>query len=171
MPPDDTVVITTAPRWDSATLSRVERALAHYVGPMAKRMVAEAARQSPDAESLYHSLARSLQTTADRSAFLRALGEGARLEPTLGGAAASGRTPAPPTQRGHIAIPAEAVAAAQAALAQVMGPIARVLARQAAEQAASPEDFIERLCASVARADQAALLRRRLRAEVEPKLR
>ena len=161
-------------RWDPRTLARVERALAPYVGPMARVVVADAARQSPDAETLYQTLARSLQTTADRSAFLRSLAGGTRLEPTLGGPPTAGPpTAAPPTGGtiGVAAIPAEAITAAQAALAQFMGPIARVLVRQAAQQATSPGDFIDRVCAHLARPEETAALRRRLRAEVEPRLR
>jgi serine/threonine-protein kinase len=68
-------------------------------------------------------------------------------------------------------VPAEAVAAAQAALAFFVGPIARVLVRDAAAQARSGRDFIERLCAHVPKPDEQASLRRRLRAEVEGLLR
>ena len=159
-------------RWDPRTLARVERALAQYVGPMARVVVAEAARQSPDVETLYQALARSLQTTADRSAFLRSLATGTRLEPTLG-PTSTGTAPAPtsPIASASAAIPAAAVTAAQTALAQFMGPIARVLVRQAAEQATSPTDFIDRLCAHLAKPEETAALRRRLRAEVEPRLR
>ncbi len=166
--------------WDPATLQRVERALAQYVGPMARVMVAQAARQAATAEELFQALAHGLQSAADRSAFLRSLG-GARVEPradaTHGpGTTTGGRGRIEPTLSGEPtmgtgAIPAEALAAAQAALAQFMGPIARVLARQAAAQATSPRDFFERLCAHLAKPEETAALRRRLRAEVEPKLR
>ncbi len=171
--PDDTLLAGTG-RWDPRTLARVERALAQYVGPMARVMVAEAARASGDAETLYQALAGSLQGSADRSAFLRSLAGGGRLEPTLSGPpTAASATPAPTagTASGSGAIPPEAVAAAQAALTQFMGPIARVLVRQAAQQATSPAEFIDRLCAHLAKPEETAALRRRLRAEVEPRLR
>jgi hypothetical protein len=63
------------------------------------------------------------------------------------------------------------MAAAQAALTFFIGPIARVLVRKAAAEARSGTDFIVRLCAHVPKPDEAQALRRRLRAEVEPKLR
>ncbi len=172
-----------AGRWDPALLARVERALAQHVGPVARRMVSEAAAAETTAEGLYQALARSLRSTTDRSAFLRALG-GARLEPTLAGARPTPSHPgtagslgvvaAPrtmPTATTMTTMPPAALAAAQAALAQFIGPMARLLARQAAEQATSPGDFIERLCAHLPRPEESAALRRRLRAEVEPKLR
>jgi hypothetical protein len=74
------------------------------------------------------------------------------------------------TLGGPAQIPPEAVIAAQAALVVHVGPIARVLTRDAAAQAASSRDFIDRLCAHVTKLDELATLRRRLRAEVEPKL-
>jgi serine/threonine-protein kinase len=86
-----------------------------------------------------------------------------------GGAVPGGAVPGGAVPNG--AVPAEAVAAAQAALAFFVGPIARVLVRDAAAQARSGRDFIERLCAHVPKPDEQALLRRRLRAEVEGLLR
>jgi hypothetical protein len=67
-------------------------------------------------------------------------------------------------------IPPAATAAAQAALVVYVGPIARVLVRDAAAQASSGRNFIDRLCAHVTKPDERAALQRRLRAEVEPKL-
>ncbi len=158
---------TQATRWDPATLQRVERALAQYVGPMARVAVAQAAREATNADELYRTLAKSLQDAADRSAFLRTLGSG-RVEPTLGP-----RTRVEPTVTQTLAsgtIPPEAVAAAQSALAFFVGPIARVLVRQAAAQATSSRDFIDRVCAHVSKPGEDATLRRRLRADVEPRL-
>jgi serine/threonine-protein kinase len=169
-------------RWDPRVLARVERALAQYVGPMARLVVAQAARESATADELYAALARSLHTTADRSAFLRALGTG-RAEPTLGSRTASGGTdtggmgtgPGTGTGSGTATgaglIPADALAAAQALLAQYVGPMARVLARQAAQAAVSPQDFFDRLCATLTKPEESTALRRRLRTDVEPKLR
>jgi serine/threonine-protein kinase len=154
-------------QWDPSLLQRVERALAQYVGPMARVVVAQAARESATTEQFYQTLAGNLQQSADRSAFLRALG-GMRVEPSL-----AARTPGGQTAPGTAAsapggpIGAEELAAAQSALAFFVGPIARVLVRRAASEAASSEDFVERLCVHVTRPDEAATLRRRLRAEAK----
>ena len=76
----------------------------------------------------------------------------------------------PPRTFGPGSIPPAATAAAQAALVQYVGPIARVLVRDATAQATSRRDFIDRLCAQVTKPDERAALQRRLRADVEPKL-
>ena len=161
-------------RWDPALLQRIERALAAHVGPMARVMLREAARTSATAEELVQALARSLSTTADRTQFLRAL-RADRVEPTLG-EPTLGRETASPMARTlsgaqAVAISGPAVDAAQAALVVHVGPMARVLARKAAAEAKSPRDFIERLCAHVPKQEDNNVLRRRLQADVEPKLR
>jgi serine/threonine-protein kinase len=172
-------------RWDPQVLDRIERTLAAYAGPVARVMVREAARASTTADELVQALAQRLATASDRSQFLRAVttagtgsGQGSLAATVLGQAAPPsffsgqttiGRTLVPGAPGAPIA-PA-AIEAAQAALAVFVGPMARVFARKAAAEAASPGDFIERLCAHVAKPDDNKALRRKLQAEVEPKLR
>ena len=177
--PDEQATVIFSARsaraWDPGFLQQVERQLAPFTGPMARLTVMRAAADSANTEELYTSIARGLASAADRTMFLRAVGSG-RVEPTLDRGRSADRTPAqttssrPPTLAAAKPIPAEAVAAAQAALVVHTGPIARVLVREAAAQAASGKDFIERLCAHVTKPDELAVLRRRLRSEVEPKL-
>ena len=166
--------------WDRSLLQRVELQLARFVGPMARVMVARTAQQAASPDELYATLARALPNPADRSVFLRAVGSG-RVEPTVGGARTS-QTVAPRTITPRTLSPAavtfsspadispEAAAAAQSVLLTYVGPIARVLVREASAQAVSNRDFVDRLCAHVTKPDELATLRRRLRAEVEPKL-
>ena len=181
--------------WDPALLQKVERQLAVHVGPMARRAVTQAAQDATSPQELFATLARSLPNAADRSAFLRAIG-GARVEPSLTGGGrtspgltttgltttgltSAGLTTAArtgPGASGHTlapsgGIPADAVTAAQSVLAFFVGPIARVLVRDAAAQAASPRDFVDRLCAHVSKPEEQTALRRRLRAEVETRMR
>jgi serine/threonine-protein kinase len=184
--PQATVVVTAVPRepqpaptvarhWDPALLQRVERVLAQSMGPVARMMVAKAAAESADLDGLYSRLAQGVRSAADRSAFLRSLG-GARVEPSLTVSRTTSRAPSmtvpPPaaTVGGPVSFSPEALKAAQATVAFYLGPIARVLVQKAAAQARSPRDFTEALCAHVTKPDDAAALRRRLRAEVEPKL-
>lgn len=101
---------------------------------------------------------------------------GRRVDPSLGGRhlteTAASRPTIPPaaTAGAALTIPADAAAAAQAALVVHVGPIARMLVRDAVAQATSGKDFIERLCAHVTRPDELLVFRRRLYSEVEPKL-
>ncbi len=162
---------TMGRRWDPALLQRLERQLTQYLGPIARVTVARAADRSADPEQLYATIADSLRNTADRSAFLKGIG-GTRAGQTLAGTHRLTETAArPPTLPGQAApIPPEAVTAAQVVLTRFVGPIARMLVRDAAAQAQSGRDFLDRLASHVTRPDEVADLRRRLRAEVEPKL-
>jgi serine/threonine-protein kinase len=186
-----TVVMTprvpapTARTWDPALLQRVEQELARFVGPMARLIVTRTAHQAEDTAALVATLARTLPSASDRSQFLRAVG-GGRVEPSIGGRAEGPRTtagtltpraagetlaPKPATPAGGVVISPEASAAAQAALVQYVGPMARLLVREAESKATSGRQFIDLLCAHVTKPGELAELRRRLRAEVEPKLR
>jgi serine/threonine-protein kinase len=153
--------------FDPSFLQRIESQLARFVGPMARRMVTRAAQQAEDPNDLFAALSRELPSPADRSLFLRLVG-GGRVEPSLGG---RGRTAAPATApartvaRDDSRISPEAAAAAQAALVVFVGPVARVLVRNAAAQATSAGDFIDRLCAHVSEPGERVALHRRLRAE------
>ena len=215
------VMVSQRPKpaaFDPSFLQRVELHLARFVGPIARTMVTQAARQAGSSGDLYALLARDLPDAANRSLFLRLVG-GGRVEPSLGGREWPGQTMAPRTMApqtmapqtgapqtmapqtgapqtmgpgpvapqtippqtippqtipprtfGAGSIPPAATAAAQAALVQYVGPIARLLVRDAAALATSRRDFIDRLCAQVTKPDERAALQRRLRAEVEPKL-
>ncbi len=170
-----------AQSWDPALLHRLEQQLARFLGPMARVIVNRAAQDAQNPQDLFATLAQSLPDAADRSQFLRAVG-GGRVEPSLGSGrtgfqtinrtAATSATQARPlrTLSGPVSVSPEAATAAQAALVQFVGPIARVLVRDAAAQATTGRDFIERLCAHVTKPDDLNALRRQLRAEVEPKL-
>ncbi|MFL5281466.1 MAG: serine/threonine-protein kinase [Rhodopila sp.] len=182
----------TAPAsaFDSNWLRSVERELASYHGPMARLLVTRAAQASATQDALLATLAEHLPNPADRTRFLRTAGTGHGQGSAYGsrglgsqGSARGGTGPGTGQRslgtRNHSDASArhpfhgvsnEAAAAAQAALVQHVGPIARVLVRQAADQANSARDFIELLCAHVTKPGQQAILRRRLAAEVEPKL-
>jgi eukaryotic-like serine/threonine-protein kinase len=188
-----------ATHWDPTLLRLAERELARFLGPMARVQVARASQAAGAPEDLFGTLAGLLPDQADRSRFLRAVGAGrggpnqsaagsiggtasrgsgsvgsvrstgpgsATGAPSLGSAGRPGGT----ASQSFAGIADAAAAAAQAALVQYVGPIARVLVREDAAQAVSARDFIERLCAHVTKPDQQAALRRRLAAEVEPKL-
>lgn len=181
--PQATVVVTTRTAGggiDPSILAQAERQLVQFVGPMARAMVARAGQNAANPNDLYASLAHELPTAAERSRFLRAVG-GGRIEPrigepSLGGRTRSGQTASPrtapgitpsqtPTVSGGVISP-DAAAAAQAALVVHVGPIARLLVRDAVARAASIADFIDRVCAHVDKPEERVRLQRRLRAEI-----
>jgi serine/threonine-protein kinase len=145
--------------WDPAELSRIERALATHVGPMARVMVREAARNCSDATSLASAVSRHIPEDAKRQQFIDSARGGSRI------------TPAPPTSAAQATasvaatVPHEAAAAdplteafrAQAlqVVTRKMGPIARVLVRRAADAAGGSQSrFMQLLLDALPEADR-----------------
>jgi class 3 adenylate cyclase len=137
------------PRFDPGFLARVTSALAREIGPVAKVLVRKAADRATDARSLCEALAQGIPE-AGRPAFLAGLAD----------AASALAPPAPDVHREEPAadapaperaaeIPADTVARAERLLSRQIGPLARLLVREAARQAKGPRDFFERLATHI----------------------
>lgn len=138
-------VTVGAPTWDAALLSRVERLLQPHLGPAAAAVVRDASRRSSNLPSLVSRIAGESLGREARTAFL------------AGAQRLTGVAPPPPTRRVAVPPPPPPPAAvpvlggtpmdpkwvddATRVLARRMGPIARVMARRAAEAATSREQF------------------------------
>ncbi|MDP9125665.1 MAG: hypothetical protein M3N82_13870, partial [Pseudomonadota bacterium] len=144
--------------WDPAELSRIERALATHVGPMARVMVREAARSHADADSLTTAVARHIQEEGKRRQFLDAArAGGSHITPIP--------SPSPMSSRAtSVSQPAEAPAdpltdafktQALAAVTRKMGPIARVMVKRAGDAAGGNKArFIQLLLEALPEADR-----------------
>jgi eukaryotic-like serine/threonine-protein kinase len=141
----------TASGWDVDELTRLEKRLAHFVGPVAKVMVRRAASNTNDIVSMTLWLAGKINGPEDRDKFLRGAGVVAMPKKHLAhrasdqetiqpGAAA---TPARPARQ----LTAEDINRATQLLAARVGPIAPVLAKRAAKPGCSREQFIAALAA------------------------
>jgi serine/threonine protein kinase len=125
--------------WQDESLRTVEKQLASFVGSLAKILVKKAASRTTDVEELYSILSASLESEADREAFL------ARKVDLYKGSAKV-LSPREPLQSGLTAplnpgsldelTPAAITHAAQL-LARHVGPLAGVLAKRAAPRADS----------------------------------
>jgi serine/threonine protein kinase len=127
--------------WDPAELSRIERALATHVGPMARVMVREAARSHADADSLTNAVARHITEDGKRRQFMDATRHvgGSHVTP-VPSPMSSGATPHPhPPATASAATPDplsdDFKAHVLAIVTRKMGPIARVVVKRAAEAA------------------------------------
>jgi serine/threonine protein kinase len=126
--------------WQDDSLRMVEKQLASFVGSLARILVKKAASRTTDAEELYSMLATSLESEADREAFL------ARKVDLHKGFPKShvSREPLPtegftaPLKTGsQVELTSAAVDRAAHLLARHVGPIAGVLAKRAAQRADS----------------------------------
>lgn len=149
--------LTAAPAtplpFEAEVLARIERSLTQVVGPMARVLVRQAARSSGSLEALCSELADHVEAGAAREAFLGRCRACADATP-LTGLAPAPRTPATglPAQRSGAATATAPPALGEALLVHTeselsrrIGPLARILVRQAARGATSPADLVARL--------------------------
>jgi predicted Ser/Thr protein kinase len=176
---------TSGGGWDEGALSTLERALASFVGPLAKLLVKQAAAQSGDYDTLVEAVAQHLHSADERSRFMAklnqqgtsgtgsqggSLGGRASVSPSvsggsvggkgsLGSAASGGASQASSTSgSGMRAVTPAFVAHAQRVLTLQMGPMAKVVVKKAESQSADLAQFIELLLAhSADGVDRAAL--------------
>ncbi len=156
--------------WDAGMLTTLERALASFVGPLAKVLVKQAAAKSGDYNTLVGAVAQHLQTDEERAQFMAKLIKtgtmGSMVTPRTGtgasGVSAAGTSPSMGQAGGtgpsgasgaagtggslsQQALTPEFVAHATRVLASHMGPLAKVIVRKAEAQAGNARHFVELL--------------------------
>ena len=125
----------TEPRLDADTLQALEHKLTGYVGPIARILVRTTSGRSRSVADLCSQLALSIADSAEREQFRREVDLLIRSRtPVADGAAPPGARPA---RSGRL--PEHELERVQEALAQYVGPIARVLVRRATADASSVE--------------------------------
>ena len=158
-------------------LTTVEKQLAHYVGPLAKVYVRKAAAHTSNFEELYSILATNIDDPQERRRFIagsHATDPGARNAQTGGHGSVRGGGPgrevsAPSSDRARAtgsraptsSLPLEQafIDATTSRLAVYLGPIARVVAKRAAAQAKSQEEFVQIVAGYIGTQDRHAFLR------------
>jgi len=159
--------------WDDATLTTVERQLARFVGPMAKVLVRQAAAQCANVDEMYAILATNIVDSTTRQRFVaepHATGTGLASVRTGGQPHASGgRTTSVSQDRSgartpHTRLPLRPLDQAfidetTMRLAVFLGPIARIVTKKAAQQAKSPEEFVQIVASHIGTQDRHAFLR------------
>ena len=125
----------TEPRLDADTLQALEHKLTDYVGPIARILVRTTSGRSRSVADLCSQLALSIADSAEREQFRREVDLLIRSRtPVADGAAPPGVRPARSER-----LPEHELERVQEALAQYVGPIARVLVRRATADASSVE--------------------------------
>jgi class 3 adenylate cyclase len=150
-----------AAQFDAALLGRLTTALVREIGPVAKLLVRRAAERAPDAATLCQTLADSVPAS-HRDSFLASLADvtrGRAGDPAdvSGAPRTTGRGPAGPhgvqTEGLGGEIGPDLLARAEQLLARHIGPLARILVREAAQHAVSPRDLFERLALHIDNAE------------------
>ena len=149
------------PGWDPVLLAHTERALVETLGPMARLLVRKTAQQVGSPAELTQQLAAAIPGEPERLAFQR------RMRAIVGG-----------TLTGMGTVQGSSVVGSQVSvsmgpfdqdfletvrrdLAAYLGPIAKVLVKQAAGKAGTPQELYQRLAEQIpTAADRAAFLKR-----------
>jgi serine/threonine-protein kinase len=146
--------VTVPPGWNNEELTRVEHALASFVGPVAKVLVRMAAKHAGDLAALTSALTAHLTDEQDRQRFLaKAIQPGtARTHASTGGSATARtvptRAPTPaPAPSGTMAPPLSPadVAHGLKVLTSHIGPIAAIVVKKASAKAPTQEQFFQML--------------------------
>ncbi len=133
----------------ASDLAEAERGLAKRIGPLAGVLVNRAAQSAKTRGDFYQTIAVAIPDGADRTDFL------AEFSDRIPQVTERGETPSSSPESpitGQAPVGAAALAAAESRLANVIGPLAGVLVRQAANEAQSLEDLYARLAVHIAKA-------------------
>ena len=163
------------PGWDDTILQTVERQLARILGPMARVIVRKAAAKTGDTAELYTLTAESIADVEERRKFLAAL-TGAPSPSTTGSGMSStqpisvrkgraGQT-APPQARSMSGmtrplapLDQEFVDQTTSRLAIYLGPVARIVAKKAAQKAGTQQEFVHLVAGHLGAQERGAFLR------------
>jgi len=152
--------------FDDAVLTTAERRIVRFVGPLARVFVRQAAAQAHDNRELYGLLAEHIDDPVERARFADlAAGEASGTRAAATAAARSGSRA--PTTAGSVPTRTRAsrpldqafIDHATARLAVYMGPIARVVARKAAQQTRDADEFVRLLADNLGTQDRNAFVR------------
>ena len=155
-----------APVWDDTTLHTIERQLADLVGPMARVMVKKAAAKSRDTSELYTLLSESISDPEVRKKFVAGMSGTTGERSATGSQTGTGVRSTLPPQLRSLSGGAEALAPLDpdfveqtiSRLAVYLGPIAKIVARKAAQQAANRQEFVQRIAGHLGAQERGAFL-------------
>ncbi|HKN09541.1 MAG TPA: serine/threonine-protein kinase [Pseudomonadota bacterium] len=155
-----------APVWDDTTLHTIERQLADLVGPMARVMVKKAAAKSRDTVELYTLLSESISDPEVRKKFASGMTSATAERPASNQTGTGVRHTLAPQLR-SLGGGAEAqapldpvfVEETTSRLAVYLGPIAKIVTRKAAADAANRQEFVQRVADHLGAQERGAFLR------------
>ena len=170
-PAVDRTTIPETSAFDDIALDTIERQLTRLIGPIARRVVRDAARRHDTLETLCEAVASTIGTDADRARFLVDVRGGSAVrtggsaemsavgKPTVARQASPATGPAP-----RSVLTADQIERASQALTRILGPIAKVLVRRAVPRTGLGDGVVERAWrhTSIARMTGQLSLRRRL---------
>ncbi|HEX4782444.1 MAG TPA: serine/threonine-protein kinase [Usitatibacter sp.] len=133
---------------DPAALAEIERSLSRHVGPLAGVLVKRTQGESATLEDFFRALAENIPDRDEQKVFLKKM---ALVKPAAGTGTSARTVPtaaAPATAARPVFSP-ETLSAAEKRLASYVGPLARVLIRQAAESSGNIKELYAQLATHI----------------------
>ena len=146
--------VRTAPALsiDPAALEEIERSLSRHVGPLAGVLVRRTQAESGSVEDFFRALAESIPDRDEQKAFLKKM---SLVKPKVESTVPSKAAPAAPAAApARSAFTPEVLSTAEKRLAQYVGPLARVLIRQAAESSGNLKELYAQLATHIDSEDE-----------------
>jgi len=132
---------------DPAALEEIERSLSRHVGPLAGVLVKRTQAASGSVEEFFRTLAESIPDRDEQKAFLKKM---ALVKPKVEATSPGKTVPAAPAAApARAAFTPEVLSTAERRLAQYVGPLARVLIRQAAESTGNLKELYAQLATHI----------------------
>ena len=151
-------VSTDLTQWDAAVLAPLQTAMTHFMGPMAKILVRQAAKKCNELPALIALLVQDIPNADDQTRFLAMLqrdaapGTHGSYTPTR--LTSVGLSPPAPA----VALSPAVVERAHIVMVKQMGPIAKIIVKKAAAKATSAAHFVELLAQELPDGPQRHLL-------------
>jgi len=163
------------PAWDDTILQTIERQLARILGPMAKVIVRKAASKTSDTQELYALAAESISDVDERKRFMTLVTGEKRVSATGGSPTGTqplsvrkgkaGQTSPPQSRslsgmtRPLAPLDQEFVDQTTSRLAIYLGPVARIVAKKAAQKAGTQQEFVQLVAGHLGAQERGAFLR------------
>ncbi len=137
------------------SLAEIERSLSRHMGPMAGVLIQRGHAQAKSVEEFFRLLADNIPDDAEQAAFLKKM----RTVKTVAGADAAatmvpGKAPLGKAAAATAQFPPEVLAQAERALASYVGPLARLLIKDAASKSGNLKDLYTQLAAHIDSEDE-----------------
>lgn len=127
-------------------LAEVERSLSRHVGPLAKLLVKRTQGEATTIEEFFRALADNIPDAEEQQAFMKKM---ATVKPLVTAADTIPETPKGATAATRSAFTPELLATAEKQLASYVGPLARVLIKQAAESSGNLKELYTQLASHI----------------------
>jgi len=164
------------PGWDDTILLTVEKQLARFLGPMARVIIRKAAAKTTQTAALYALAAESISDADERRKFMAEMPGTQPPTPTTTNSGMSGTQPisvrkgqtAPPQVRSQsggtrplnpVPLDQSFVDQTTIRLAVYLGPLAKVVARKAAQKAGTQQEFVQLVAGHLGAQERGAFLR------------